>query len=285
MSKKTETDALVRAAAIAQLDDTRRALLATERLADPRRLAGYGYRVHSQTDEDGILCEIFRRIGDGNRTFVELGASDGIENNTRFLLDQGWRGGWVEGSARKAEAARKRFADAVKEKRLAVALAYLTAKNVDETVKRVVPVSGSELDLLSIDLDGNDYYLLDAIRCVTPRVIVAEYNAKFPADVAWVMEYNEAHTWDGSDYFGASLKAFETLLAPRGYRLVGCGLAGTNGFFVREHLAKDPPFCAPFTAENHYEPVRYYLHPLYHAGHPAGFGPSCMVGGKKSSTS
>jgi hypothetical protein len=273
MSKKTETDALVRAAAIAQLDDTRRALLATERLADPRRLAGYGYRVHSQTDEDGILREIFRRIGNGNGTFVELGASDGIENNTRFLLDQGWRGGWVEGSARKAEAARKLFADAVREKRLSVAQAFLTLKNVDDTVARVSPVAGRELDLLSIDLDGNDYYLLEAIKCVTPRVIVAEYNAKWPADVAWVMEYNEAHQWDGTDYFGASLKAFETLLAPRGYKLVGCNLVGTNAFFVREDMAKDPPFCAPFTPENHYEPMRYYLHRLYQAGHPAGFGP------------
>jgi hypothetical protein len=282
MSKKTETDALVRAAAIAQLDDTRRALLATERLADPRRLAGYGYRVHSQTDEDGILREIFRRIGDGNRTFVELGASDGIENNTRFLLDQGWRGGWVEGSARNAEAARKLFANAVVQKRLAVAQAFLTVKNVDETVKRVAPVGGRELDLLSIDLDGNDYYLLEAIKCVTPRVIVAEYNAKWPADVAWTIEYNEAHTWDGTDYFGASLKAFETLLGLRGYKLVGCNLAGTNAFFVREDVAKDPPFCAPFTAENHYEPVRYYLHRFYHAGHPAGSGPFRIIGGERS---
>jgi hypothetical protein len=279
MSKKTETDALVRAAAIAQLDDTRRALLATERLADPRRLAGYGYRVHSQTDEDGILHEIFRRIGEGNRTFVELGASDGVENNTRFLLDQGWRGGWLEGSARKADAARKVFADAVREKRLSVEQAFLTLKNIEETVARVSPVAGRELDLLSIDLDGNDYYLLEAIRCVTPRVIVAEYNAKWPADVAWTIEYNEAHQWDGTDYFGASLKAFETLLAPRGYGLVGCNLTGTNAFFVREDVAKDPPFCAPFTAENHYEPVRYFLYPLFKAGHSAGAGPIRLPSG------
>ena len=277
MSKKTETDALVRAAAIAQLDDTRRALLATERLADPRRLAGYGYRVYSQMDEDGILREIFRRIGEGGRTFVELGASDGVENNTRFLLEQGWRGGWVEGSARKADSARKFFSKAVREKRLSVAQAFLTMKNIDQTVSHLSPVAGRDLDLLSIDLDGNDYHLLDAIRCVTPRVIVAEYNAKWPADVAWTIEYNEAHQWDGTDYFGASLKAFETLLGPRGYRLVGCNLAGTNSFFVREDLAKDPPFRAPFTAENHYEPVRYFLHPLYNAGHPVGSGPFRMI--------
>ena len=180
-------------------------------------------------------------------------------------------GGWVEGSGRKAQAARKMFAAEIAAKRLAIESAFLTAANVDEVLERVAPAK--EIDLLSIDLDGNDYYLLEAIRSVQPRVIVAEYNAKFPADVTWVMEYNEAHRWDSTDYFGASLKAFETLLAGRGYSLVGCNIVGTNAFFVRTELAKDPPFCAPFTSENHYEPVRYYLHPLYHAGHPAGFGP------------
>ncbi len=268
---KTETDSVVRAASIAQLQDHLRGLLTSERFSDRRRLAGYGYSVRSQTDEDGILREIFRRIGEAGRTFIELGASDGLENNSLFLLNQGWRGVWIEGSTRKAQAARKTFAAEIAAKRLAVESCFLTVKNVDETVARVAPAK--EVDLLSIDLDGNDYYLLEAIRSVSPRVIVAEYNAKFPADVTWVMEYNESHRWYSTDYFGASLKALETLLARRGYSLVGCNIVGMNAFFVRTELAKDAPFCSPFTSENHYEPVRYYLHPLFHTGHPAGFGP------------
>ena len=97
---------------------------------------------------------------------------------------------------------------------------------------------------MSIDLDGNDYYILDAIRSISPRVIVAEYNAKFPPDIFWVMQYNEAHHWDSSDYFGASLKALADLLAARGYALVGCSVLGTNAFFVRKDLVAPPPHSA-----------------------------------------
>jgi len=129
------------------------------------------------------------------------------------------------------------------------------------------------VDLLSIDLDGNDYYVLDAIRSISPRVIVAEYNSKFPADIPWIIEYNEDHRWDSTDYFGASLKSLETLLSTRGYSLVGCNILGTNAFFVRTDLVSETRFCAPFTAENHYEPSRYFLLPAFHAGYPVNFGP------------
>jgi hypothetical protein len=259
---------LARAGQMAQLQEHLRALLGSARNSDARRLLGFGYSVYSQTDEDGIIREIFRRIGEGGRTFVEMGAGNGRENNTLFLLMQGWRGAWVEGSARRAQAAQKRFAEAIAGGRLRVAQEMLTAGNVDKIVAKIAPAS--EIDLLSVDLDGNDYYVLEAIRAIVPRVIVAEYNAKFRGDFFWVMKYNEAHRWDSTDYYGASLKALEILLVARGYVLVGCNIVGMNAFFVREDLAKDPPFCAPFTAENHYEPARYYLRAAFHAGHAAG---------------
>jgi hypothetical protein len=266
-----QNQGLIRAGQIAQLQEHRRALLESPRNADQRRLLRYGYRVYSQTDEDGIIREIFRRIGEGNRTFFEIGAGNGLENNSLFLLIQGWRGVWIDGSARKTLAAKKKFATVIADGRLRVEQHFLTAPSVDETIAGLKPAS--EVDLLSIDLDGNDYYILDAIRVISPRVIVAEYNPKFPPDIVWVMEYNETHRWDSTDYFGASLKALEVLLAARGYFLVGCNILGSNAFFVRADLAKDPPFCSPFTAENHYEPARYYLLPAYHSSHPEGFGP------------
>lgn len=258
------------ATSVAQLEDHRRVLLESARNADDRRLLKYGYCVYSQSDEDGILHEILRRIGDGGRRFVEIGSGDGLENNTLFLLIQGWHGLWIEGSPRKAASAKKLHEAEIAEGRLQVAQQYATVANVDETIKRLAP---GELDVLSMDIDGNDYYVLGAIQSVSPRVIVAEYNAKFPPDVRWIMEHNEAHRWDSTDYFGASLKALETLLSERGYLLVGCNLLGTNAFFVRKDLVRDPPFCAPFTAENHYEPARYFLLQAFHSGFPAGFGP------------
>jgi len=266
---------LVRAAQIASLQEHRRLLLEAPRLADSRRLPKFGYRVYSQSDEDGILHEIFRRIGERNRTFVELGSGDGLENNTLFLLVQGWRGLWLEGSERRVTSAKRALAREIREGRLTVAQHFVTAKNVNEAIARHAPEG--ELDLLSIDLDGNDYYILEAVQAVKPRVIVAEYNAKFPPDVAWTIEYNEAHRWDATDYYGASLKALEILLAKRGYVLVGCNLLGSNAFFIREELATDPPFCSPFTAENHYEPARFFLLRAFESSFPVRIGPSRII--------
>jgi hypothetical protein len=261
---------LLQAALVAQLQEHRRGLLESPRYADDRRLLKFGYRVYSQSDEDGILHEIFRRIGAPGRTFIELGTGSGLENNTLFLLVQGWSGVWVEGAARKVTAARRRLESLMTEGRLQVVQKFVTLANIDETLRKFSPAR--EVDLLSVDIDGNDYYILKAIRSIAPRVIVVEYNAKFPPDVAWVMEYDESHRWDASDYFGSSLKALETLLSERAYSLVGCNLLGCNAFFVRSDLVSDPPFCSPFTAENHYEPLRYFLLPAFDSGFPAGFG-------------
>ncbi len=256
---------------LAQLQEHCRILLQSARNADETRLLKFGYRVYSQSDEDGILRELFRRIGERNRTFVEIGTGDGIENNTLFLLVQGWRGLWLEASPRKVASAKKKVESLFRDRRLHIEQHFVSAGNVDGILTRMAP--GTEIDLLSVDIDGNDYYVLDAIRAISPRVIVAEYNAKFPADISWVMEYNEAYRWDGTDYFGASLKALETLLSGKGYSLVGCNLLGCNAFFVRNDLASAGSFCAPFTSENHYEPARYFLLSAYHAGFPPGFGP------------
>jgi hypothetical protein len=262
---------LQRASNLANLHQHRRQLLATARYSDDRRLPKFGYRVYSQSDEDGVLNEIFRRIGEGGRTFVELGAGDGVENNTLFLLMQGWRGLWVEGSARRVAAIRKKLSLVIPEGHLRVEQHFVTAGSVDSLLAAQAPTQN--VDLLSIDLDGNDYYILDAIQSIAPRVIVAEYNAKFPPDFPWVMKYNEAHEWDSTDYFGASLKALEGLLTGKGYALVGCNLPGTNAFFVRADEMREELFCAPFTSENHYEPARHFLVPAFESPFPTGMGP------------
>ena len=271
---------LARAVQVAQLQEYCGALLASARMADDKRLLKFGYRVYSQSDEDGIIHEIFRRVGCGNKTFIEIGSGDGLENNSLFLLTQGWRGLWIEGSARKVTAAKKNLESLIANGSLRIEEQFVNAEGIDDTIRRLTP--GPEIDLLSIDIDGNDYYVLQAVRSVSPRVIVVEYNAKFPADVSWVMEYNKAHRWDGTDYFGASLKALEILLRERGYSLVGCNLLGCNAFFVRSDLVSDPLFCSPFTTENHYEPPRYFLLPAFDPGFPAGFGPFRVVSSSES---
>ncbi len=266
----TQTDKLARASQAAYLRDFYRSHLETPRTSDPSCLLKFGYHVYSQADEDGILREIFRRIGESHGTFVELGTGNGLENNTLFLLTQAWSGVWIEGSARKVSCAKRAFASFIAQNQLQVAQHFSPAASIDKTIAELHPKS--ELDLLSADLDGNDYYILDAIGSISPRVLVGEYNAKFPAAIFWAMQYNETHQWDCSDYCGASLKALEDLLAQRGYALVGCSVLGTNAFFVRTDLIALPAFCQPFTSENHCDPPRYFLHPVFETGFPAGFG-------------
>jgi len=127
---------------------------------------------------------------------------------------------------------------------------------------------GPEIDLLSIDVDGNDYYFWEAIKSVNPRVVVVEYNPKFHPPHDWNITYNPEHNWDGSDRVGCSLTAFTRLGTQLGYQLVGCNIVGANAFFVRRDLAGDK-FAAPATPEHLFQPARYYLSRYFFAGHMA----------------
>ncbi len=242
--------------------------MATARYADPRRLLRYGAKAYSQNDEDGMVAEIFRRIGTSSRTFIEIGTGAGLENNTLALLLQGWRGLWVEGDEAKAARARRNFASYVSSSQLRIDQAFITRENVDAVLQKSAPEA--EPDLLSIDLDGNDYHVWQAVQSISPRVVVVEYNASWFPPMSLAVSYQERFQWKENTYFGASLKALELLAERKGYHLVGCCFAGVNAFFVRADLCA-AHFCEPYTAENHYEPARYWM--LRTAGHPPGIGP------------
>ena len=248
---------------------TLREVYDSERTNDPKRLLAHGYKVYSQTDEDGIIHEIFNRIGVTNRTFVEFGVAGGLENNSLNLLIDGWSGLWIETHDGQAALITERFAAPIAGGLLKLAHDRVTAENIDGLISGA-GING-EIDMLSIDIDGNDYHVAKAITCVNPRLVVMEYNAKFRPPTSWVMEYNPDHVWDETDYFGASLQALEKLFTGKGYSLVGCNISGANAFFVRNDLVGDY-FHAPFTAENHYEPARYWIVDGFTSGHPPRFG-------------
>jgi len=237
---------MVRDAVLQAMDDPR--------LADERRLERHGFRVHSQFDEDGIIDEIFRRIGTTSRTFVEFGAGDGSENCTGFLLMQGWRGLWIDGSERFPVFVKAGWPRELERGQLVARNLFITVDTIDDVIREAG--FAGEIDFLAVDVDGNDYHFLENIKAVAPRVVCAEYNANIPPHVVWHMERKDDLVWDGLDYrLGASLKALEQLMAGRGYTLVGCSLAGINAFFVRSDLVGDK-FAGPFTAENHYHQWR-----------------------------
>lgn len=245
-------------------------LMTEETRKDPQRLARHEATVYSQFGEDGIIAEIFRRIGTTNRYFVEFGSGDGNENNSALLLQGGWSGLWIDAEQKFIDAARAKYASQVSAGRLSLQASFVTAENIEGLLESVgVPDTP---DLLSIDIDRNDYWVWKAIERVRPRVVVVEYNAIFAPGTSWVVDYQATTSWDGTSHFGASLTALEGLGREKGYALVGCNLIGTNAFFVRQDLADDK-FAMPYTAANHHQPPRYFL-VWYKGGHPRRVGPT-----------
>lgn len=237
-----------------------------EHLNNPVFLEQYGFKVFSQNDEDGIIQEIFDRIGTTNKKFIEFGVQDGIECNSHYLLYKGWSGLWIEGYRPYFAQIQEKFSVVIDEGLLKVDCAFITKDNVNGLF--VENGIQGEIDLLSIDVDGNDYYVWESIFAVNPRVVCIEYNGKYPPDCEWVMPYFSAHVWHENDYQGASLKSLEKLGRERGYQLVGTNVTGVNAFFVRDELVGNR-FPLPAVAENLYNAPNYNL--LHITGHRAEF--------------
>jgi hypothetical protein len=246
-----------------------RDVLSDPKYQDSKRLEKYGFKIYSQNDEDGIIQEIFNRIGATSKLFIEFGVENGLENNTLTLLLQGWRGLWLEGSDRFVLEITSKFQDVISTGRLQVRSAFIDRDNINNLIGACFT---GDIDLLSIDIDGNDIYILESLNVVRPRVIVIEYNAKFPPPINLAQRYNPGHKWRGTDYMGASLEAISKVAAAKGYSLVGCNVTGANAFLVRSDLLGDK-FSAPFTAANHYQPARYFLTGTFYVGHPPDWGP------------
>jgi hypothetical protein len=236
----------------------------------PKRLLRHGFKIYSQNDEDGLLEEIFRRIGVGDRRFVEFGVQTGFECNTAKLLVEGWQGLWIEASGQSVDHIRKHFAGFLVRGSLHLLEKTVTAENINDLLSQTGFIG--DIDLLSIDIDFNDYWVWKAIEVARPRVVAIEYNASLRPPLSLVVPYAPTSSWNGGNYFGASLEALVRLARHKGYRIVGCSFAGVNAFFVREELCQDL-FLEPATAEEHYEPPRYFSNvmPSGHSGRPGHY--------------
>ena len=169
----------------------------------------YEKKVFSQYGEDGILEKIFETIGTTNKYFVEFG-SDGLENsmgNTSYLRTLGFDGLLMEGHSHRGT---NRVYD--------VKYEFVTAENIENLFEKYnVPL---EFDLLSIDIDGNDFYVWDAIKKYKPRVVVIEITGGFPSYTDWVQNYDPNWIWKGDCCFGASYFAMCNLAKSKGYSIV-----------------------------------------------------------------
>ena len=235
-------------------------LQADIKVAMPDNPAACGFKVYSQADEDGIIEEIARRIGIDRGYFIEIGCGDGRENNSHYLLLKGWRGIWVDGDAGNAAAIR---AALPLDGRLRLVEQMVTRDNVTEIPAAAGSPGFGALDLLSVDIDGNDLAIAEAaIEAWSPKIVIGEYNAKFPPPLQLEVTYDPQHHWADDDYHGASLAAWVERLKPE-YRLVACNLAGSNAFFVREDLSGR---FRTYEAAELFQPARFHLTAL-RSGH------------------
>jgi hypothetical protein len=186
---------------------------------------------------------------------------------------QGWSGLWIDADEQQCDKIRISHSCWIENNALMLCSGFLTAENINDMI--ALRYANREIDILSVDVDYNDYWLWKAITVVNPRVVVIEYNATWAPPAALTVPYAPDARWDESNYFGASLSALNKLGNEKGYDLVGCCLAGVNAFFVRKDFAKGR-FLKPGSAEDHYEPARYFLGSLP-AGHPPGVGPVVIL--------
>ena len=227
----------------------------------PENLALSGFKVYSQTDEDGIIAAILRRITH-DKNFVEIGVQDGTECNSLLLLLQGWKGVWLEGSQRYVKEIGRGLGGTVFPGRFKAQQAFITKDNIVATIEECQAFLGcDELDLLSVDIDGNDLYVLGQLLSAgsRPKVICVEYNAKFPPGLGVSIAYVPDHVWDLSDYMGSSIQAMVDELSDFGYVLLTCNIPGINVFFVRQDLADAFKI---YPLDQLYQPARHYLSPM-----------------------
>lgn len=218
----------------------------------------YEYSLLSQNGEDGILRYLFSQIGFESRWFVEFGFGAHQCNSLRLMLHENFSGLLMDGSGENC-----RFfaiaAERLRIDRVQAVQAFLTRENLDSLIgQQSVP---REIDLLSLDVDGNDYWFWESLTRVSPRIACIEYNAGLGPGLSWTVPYDpgfERFAKHPSGFFhGASLKAMESLSARKGYRLVGCDSTGTNAFFLREDV--EAPALPTLTAAEAYRPHANWL--------------------------
>lgn len=198
------------------------------------------FRVFSQHREDGIIDFLIRQVGQHSGTFVEFGFGPDQCNCLNLAYNKNFRGLLIDGSKSKCEAAQSAYS-LLGKSNIHVVNSFLSRENINQVIKE----NGftGEIDVLSIDIDGNDYWLWEAIDVVSPGIVVVEYNASFGPDRSITVPYDPGFVrydkHSSGFYYGASLAALSHLGSKKGYQLVGCDYSGVNAFFLREDLLND----------------------------------------------
>lgn len=200
-----------------------------------KQLRDYEFKVFSQWGEDGIIQHLVRAVDIPHKIFVEFGVEDYRESNTRFLLmNDNWSGLVIDGSERNMNAVRN--SDLYWRYDLQAVNAFITRENINSLIQNA-GISG-DIGILSVDIDGNDYWVWETIDCVRPRIVICEYNSLFGKDreisTPYKADFVRGKYHHSNIVYGASIKALCNLGKRKGYKFVGSNSAGNNLFFVIE---------------------------------------------------
>jgi len=224
----------------------------------PNPINKFGLKCFSQSDEDGITLEILQRLNVYKGVYAEIGVGNGLENNTLILAAMGWKGFWVGNED--------------------LAFSYTSTNNFNHLKKWVTrdnilniiqcglnSILEKEIDVISIDVDGNDIYLANEllVNGIKPKLFIIEYNGQFIPPAKFQIEYDQFHEWQGDNYFGAALSNLDELFKLHDYRLICCNSqTGVNAFFIKNefnNLFTD----VPIDIRKIYSPPKYHLLDTY----------------------
>lgn len=207
----------------------------------PNNWDEYGFKVFSQNNEDGLIQYLIRHTDLPNKTFIEFGVENYKESNTRFLLlHNNWSGLVMDGS-------KEWMADLKEEglywkRDLEAKGAFITRENIEELIDS--RGFDRKVGILSVDIDGNDYWILDKINCIDPQILICEYNPIFgryeKVSIPYKSDFYRTEAHYSNLYWGASLGAFVYIAKKKGYKLVCLNNLGNNAFFVKEDACDLP---------------------------------------------
>lgn len=209
---------------------------------NPPLLRETGFRIYSQFEEDGILLFLFAVLGTRNKTFVDIGAGDGVvdSNCANLAINLGWHGLFIEKNLQCVKQGVRFYAK--HPDTFLYPPKFVCAQATRENINSLIQGAGlqGEIDFLSIDIDGNDYWIWEALECIQPRVVLIETHVEF-GNKSIVVPYDPNYSYPGAhkDYHGASPLAMAKLAKRKGYRLVGGIQYGFNTIYVQNGLKED----------------------------------------------
>jgi hypothetical protein len=204
------------------------------------RLADAEFRVFSQFGDDGIIQYLIHYLDVAPTSFVEFGVESYIEANTRFLLiNDNWRGMIMDASADYMSAVQ--CEDLYWRQDLTAVSAFIDRDNINALLSE--HGFAGELGILSIDIDGNDYWVWDRLTCARPVIVIGEYNSVFgpcaPVSIPYEPAFYRTRAHHSNLYWGCSLAALCHLAGKKGYEFVGSNSAGNNAYFIRRDAIRD----------------------------------------------